>query len=55
MFGTLIKKVFGDKATRDLKEATPIVDLTNAEFVKLSGLSNDELRGRTSTLKARIA
>ncbi|MFZ1333337.1 MAG: preprotein translocase subunit SecA, partial [Flavobacteriales bacterium] len=55
MFGTLIKKVFGDKATRDLKEATPIVELTNAEFVKLAGLSNDELRERTTTLKARIA
>jgi len=55
MFGTLIKKVFGDKATRDLKEATPIVELTNTEFVKLAGLSNDELRGRTATLKARIA
>ncbi|MCB0770041.1 MAG: preprotein translocase subunit SecA, partial [Flavobacteriales bacterium] len=58
MIGSLtkaLKKVFGDKAQRDLKEVTPLVDKTNEEFAKLAGLSNDELRARTSELKARIA
>jgi preprotein translocase subunit SecA len=57
MIGSLtkaLKKVFGDKAQRDLKEVTPLVDKTNEEFAKLAGLSNDELRARTSELKARI-
>ena len=58
MIGSLtnaLKKVFGDKATRDLKEAMPLVEACKAEFAKLQGLSNDELRARTQQLKARIA
>ena len=57
MIGSLtkaLKKVFGDKAHRDLKEVTPLVEKTNAEFAKLSDLSNDEFRSRTTELKARI-
>jgi len=57
MIGSLtkaLKKVFGDKAQRDLKEVMPLVEQTNAAFAKLSGLSNDELRERTNALKARI-
>jgi preprotein translocase subunit SecA len=58
MIGSLtkaLKKVFGDKAQRDLKEVTPLVEQTKVEFAKLSGLSNNELRQRTQALKARIA
>lgn len=58
MIGSLtkaLKKVFGDKATRDLKEVTPLVDACLAEYAKLQSLSNDELRGRTQQLKQRIA
>ena len=47
-FTKALKKVFGDKAQRDLKEVLPLVDKANAEFAKLSSLSNDELRERTS-------
>ena len=57
MIGSLtkaLKKVFGDKAQRDLKDVMPLVERTNAEFAKLSGLSNNELRERTNALKARI-
>ncbi len=53
-FTKALKKVFGDKAQRDLKEVMPLVDKTNEAFAKLSGLSNDELRERTTTLRARI-
>ena len=41
MIGSLtkaLKKVFGDKAQRDLKEVTPLVDKTNEEFAKLAGI-----------------
>ena len=57
MIGSLtkaMKKVFGDKAQRDLKEVAPLVERVNAEFAKLNGLSNDELRARTAAFKERI-
>ncbi len=57
MIGSLskaLKKVFGDKAQRDLKEVMPLVEECKVEYAKLSGLSNDELRHRTSELRARI-
>ncbi|HOY28704.1 MAG TPA: preprotein translocase subunit SecA, partial [Flavobacteriales bacterium] len=50
-----LKNVFGDKATRDLKEVMPLVERCKAEFAKLDGLSHNELRDRTQQLKARIA
>jgi len=53
-FTKALKKVFGDKAQRDLKEVMPLVDRTKAAFAELQGLSNDELRERTTALKARI-
>ena len=50
-----VTKIFGTKADRDLKELTPYVGKINAEFDKLSDISDDELRGRTEELKAIIA
>ena len=58
MIGTLtkaLKKVFGDKAQRDLKEVMPLVERCKEEYGKLQGLSHDELRARTAQFKARIA
>jgi preprotein translocase subunit SecA len=49
-----LKKVFGDKAQRDLKEVMPLVDATKTAFATLATLSNDELRRRTHELRARI-
>ncbi len=57
MIGTLtnvFKKVFGDKAQRDLKEVQPLVERIQAEFPKLAGLSNDDLRQRSQDLRQRI-
>jgi preprotein translocase subunit SecA len=50
-----VAKIFGSKSDRDVKELLPIVEAVNKEFVKLAGLSHDELRGKTTSLKARIA
>ncbi|MEO8591321.1 MAG: preprotein translocase subunit SecA [Flavobacteriales bacterium] len=58
MIGSLskvLKKVFGDKYQRDLKEVMPLVDLTIAEYAKLQTLSHDELRAKATGLKARVA
>lgn len=50
-FGKLLQKVFGSKQERDLKELYPIVHKINEEFSRLSTLSDDELRSKTSELK----
>ncbi len=55
MLGTIIKKVFGDKSTRDLKEVQPLVEQIKAEYSKLQDISNDELRARTVNFRDRIA
>ncbi|MCO6482756.1 MAG: preprotein translocase subunit SecA [Flavobacteriales bacterium] len=55
MLGTIIKKVFGDKSSRDLKEVQPLVDQIKAEYAKLADLDNDTLRARTDDFKRRIA
>ncbi|MFZ1617838.1 MAG: preprotein translocase subunit SecA [Flavobacteriales bacterium] len=55
MLGTIIKKVFGDKASRDLKEMQPYAEQVKAEYPKLEHLSNDELRAKTAEFKQRIA
>ena len=57
MIGSLtkaLKKVFGDKAQRDLKEVMPLVEKCKEAYAKLATLSHDELRERTLALKARI-
>jgi len=51
---SLLKKFFGSKAERDLKELTPFVGLINSEYEKLLGLSNDALRAKTAEFKQQI-
>ncbi|MBI4931982.1 MAG: preprotein translocase subunit SecA [Bacteroidetes bacterium] len=50
----LIGKIFGNKNERDLKPLWPIVDQVSAEWEKLKGISNDELRAKTADFKKRI-
>ncbi len=49
-----LAKVFGTKSDRDIKDLTPRVKEINAEFAKLSSISDDELRGRTAEIKEVI-
>lgn len=53
-FNDILKKVFGNKAQRDLKEIEPYVEKVKAAYEIIKKLSNDELRGRTESIKARI-
>ncbi|MBR1719947.1 MAG: preprotein translocase subunit SecA, partial [Phocaeicola sp.] len=53
-FNEFVGKLFGNKATRDMKEIKPWVDKIKAVYPSISQLSNDELRARTVELKARI-
>lgn len=49
-----IGSALGNKSARDIKSIEPLVAQINAEFDKLQGLSNDELRGKTAEFKQRI-
>ena len=49
-----LKKLFGNKSQRDLREIQPIVDKINAIYPTLAGLSNDELRERITNIKAAL-
>ena len=53
-FNEFIGKLFGNKATRDMKEIKPWVDRVKAVYPEISKLSNDELRARTEELKKYI-
>jgi preprotein translocase subunit SecA len=50
-----ISKLFGSKSDRDVKSILPIVEKVKAEFAKLGGLTNDELRAKTIGFKETIA
>ncbi len=51
---SIFKKLFGDKATRDLKEVMPLVKTIQEVYKPISKLSNDELRAKTTAFKNRI-
>ncbi len=50
----IIKKVFGDKNTKDIKELWPIVDEINQEYEKIKSLSDDEIKAKTTEFKEKI-
>ena len=50
----IIKKVFGSKSERDMKQVKPILEKVLAAYKDIDKLSNDELRARTEELKKTI-
>ena len=53
-FNDVLKKLFGNKAQRDLKEIEPYVDKIKLAYETVKNLSHDELRAKTEELKAKI-
>lgn len=51
---SFIKKMFGDKAKRDLKAINPLLQLTLEAYKKVQTLDNDALRAKTNEFKALI-
>ena len=49
-FNDILKKLFGNKSQRDLKEIQPWVDKVKAIYPQVEKMSNDELRARTQAL-----
>jgi len=54
MIGSLIKKIVGSKNERELKRIRPLVYQINQLETKVSSLSDDHLRAKTSEFKERI-
>ena len=50
----IIKKVFGTKSERDMKQVKPILDKVLAAYESIDKLSNDELRAKTEELKKKL-
>src|SRR5258708_37052532 len=50
-----INKLFGNKSERDVKSLLPLVEKVKAEFAKLDGISNDDLRAKTIAFKEIIS
>lgn len=53
-FNDILKKLFGNKAQRDLKEIEPYIAIIKEVYEDVKKLSNDELRNLTEKLKLQI-
>ncbi len=54
MIKAFARKVFGDRHAREARKLQPLVDEINEIYEGLSGISRDELRGKTDEFRARI-
>ena len=53
-FNDILKALFGNKSTRDLKKLVPMVDKIKAVYPEIEKLSNDELRARIDEVRSRL-
>ena len=53
-FNEFLSSIFGNKATRDMKEIKPWVDKVKAAYPEIAALDNDALRAKTEELKASV-
>ena len=53
-FNKILKSLFGDKSTRDMKLIQPFVEQAKAASAKVESLDNDALRQRTKELQAQV-
>ena len=47
----ILKSLFGDKSTRDMKQIQPFVEKLKATYPEIQALSNDELRAKTKEIQ----
>src|SRR5207244_10526145 len=55
MIDKLLAKIVGTQNERELKRLRPIVAAVNAFEPQITGLNDEQLRGKTAELKARAA
>ena len=50
----ILKSLFGDKSSRDMKLIQPIVEQVKVAYPEIKALSNDELRAKTQEIKQKV-
>ena len=53
-FNKILKSLFGDKSTRDMKKIQPVVEKIKAAYDEIDSLSNDELRAKTKEIQQKV-
>ena len=53
-FNKILKSLFGDKSSRDMKLIQPLVEQVKAVYPEVQKLDNDALRQRTKTLQQQV-
>ena len=53
-FTKILKSLFGDKSSRDMKLIQPLVEKAKSFTPKIQALSNDELRARTKEIQQQV-
>ena len=53
-FNNILKALFGDKSSRDMKKIQPFVELVKAASPKIEALDNDALRARTQEIRQQV-
>ena len=53
-FNKILKSLFGDKSSRDMKLIQPFVEKVKAQTPKVEGLDNDALRARTKEIRQYV-
>ena len=53
-FNSILKSLFGDKSSRDMKLIQPLVDKAKSYTAKIEALDNDALRQRTKELQQQV-
>lgn len=53
-FNKILKSLFGDKSTRDMKKIQPEVEKIKAAYAEIDKLSNDDLRAKTKEIQQKV-
>ena len=53
-FNKILKALFGDKSSRDMKLIQPFVEKVKAAYPEITKLSNDNLRKRTQEIRQQV-
>lgn len=53
-FNNILKSLFGDKSTRDMKLVQPLVQQVKLRYPEIQALSNDALRSKTREIQAYV-
>jgi preprotein translocase subunit SecA len=53
-FNKILRSLFGDKSSRDMKLIQPLVEKVKAVYPEIQKLDNDQLRQRTKDIQREV-